>query len=784
MKRFIKKLFVALIFLGLLAGVCGTAALVGIFMGYAQKLPSVEDLKGYNPSLITRVYDVNDVLLTSFYIERREIVPLESIPVALQNAVIAVEDANFFTHRGIDPQGIMRAMMKNVMAGGIVQGGSTITQQVARAVFLSPEKKYTRKMKEAILAYRMEKLFTKDDILWLYLNHIYFGHGAYGVEAAARSYFGRHVSELTLVEFATLAGLPKAPNRYSPVRNPEAARLRLKLVLARMLEEGYVTPEEAREALDQDLDIRYRRREPSPAPYFVEHVRRYLEKQYGSDLLYRGGLHVYTTLDRELQEAAENSIVQGLRELDKRQGYRGPEDTVGLSIPGALEAFIQNRGDWPASVEEDGTYPGVVMEVKEKEALLRMASGQGILPLKNMLWVYGRAAGREPKAIDEVLSPGDIISARVVGTGEEGSLELALEQEPLVEGALMSIDLNNGNVMSMVGGYDFSRSEFNRAVQSRRQPGSAFKPLIYAAAVEQGYTPADIIIDSPIVWENKEEEAKIKKWKPENYEERFYGRTLLRTALARSRNVSTIKLLKKIGVRPVIDLAARLGVESPLAEDLSLALGSSGVTLQELTGAYAVFSTRGVYTPPVFIRYITDHWGNLMEVHQPRPRRVMEAEDAYIVNSMLQSVIQEGTGWRIKALKRPAGGKTGTTNEFIDAWFMGFTPQMATGVWVGFDDEKTLGKSETGSRAAAPIWLSFMQEAVRGRPVEVFQIPPGIIFAKIDTESGLLASPKSREVTFECFVEGTEPRETARPEKKTPTDFFRLDLDRLSSQAP
>lgn len=758
------------------------ALLLGLFYGYSRQLPSVEELKTYNPGLITRLYDINDNLLASFYIERREIVPLDNIPVQLQQAVIAVEDSNFLSHRGIDPSGILRAMLKNLMAAEIVQGGSTITQQVARAIFLTPEKKWARKIKEAILAYRLEKEFTKTDILWLYLNHIYFGHGAYGVEAAARTYFGKHVSQLNLTECAMLAGLPKAPSHYSPSARPEAARLRMKLVLTRMMEEQYITMRDFKQALEYPLTIQGPQGTAGgyhKAPYFTEHIRRYLEKHYGGDLLYKGGLRVYTTIDPHLQEIAEKQVAEGVRVVDKRRGYRGPQGSINLDEEGALENFIKGRNDWAEDLKPEGIYPAVILSVEEpQKAIARVGETEGVLPLESLNWVYVEE-NRKPENVGEVLSPGDIIQVRVSRMDDIEQPLLSLEQEPEVEGALVCMNPLNGQIMAMVGGYSFGRSQFNRAVQSRRQPGSAFKPFVYATAIENGMGPADIIVDSPIVFENPDEESKIKKWKPVNYEEHFYGPTRLREALNHSRNLSTIKLLKKIGVKPVIELARRLGIKSPLANDLSLALGSSGVTLLELTAAYSVFDNKGVYTPPMFIRYITDRRGTLLEVHQPRPRRAMDEDSACIINNMLQTVVQEGTGRRVRALRRPAGGKTGTTNEFIDAWFVGFTPQLVTGVWVGIDELQPLGKKETGSRAAAPIWLSFMKEASEGMPVEVFQVSSGVVFVRVDADSGLLASPNSREAIFEVFRRGDEPKETASPEADSPTDFFRLDLGGL-----
>ncbi len=740
----------------------GVGLLAGLFWGYGRDLPSVDDLRSYRPGLVTKVYDLNDREITGFYHERREIVPLESIPRRLKDAVISVEDVHFLAHRGIDPIGILRAMLANLTAGGMVQGGSTITQQVARAVFLTPEKKITRKIKEAILAWRLEREFSKEEILWLYLNHIYFGAGAYGVEAAARTYFGKHVSQLDLAECATLAGLPKAPSTYSPVEHPEAARARRSLVLRRMVEEGYLGREEMERAAQAPLDVVGGFRESSRASFFIEHVRRYLEATYGTDLLYRGGLRVYTTLDLGLQEAAERAIDVGVREVDRRRGYRFPQERVDLSQPGALDAWI--KGIRRLTVIY---YPA--------RATVRVASLEGTLPLKEMNWVYGEY-GRKPASVGEILRPGLVIKVRVLELGDLARPLVSLEQDPLVEGALVCLDPRDGMLRAMVGGGDFGRSQFNRAVQSRRQPGSAFKPFIYAAAIEHGMGPADVIVDSPVVFKYHDPKDELKTWKPENYEEEFTGLTRLRDALNHSRNLPTIRLLQKVGLPAVHSLASRLGIRSPLAPDLSLALGSSGVTLLELTEAYAVFANGGIHTPPIFIRYITDRRGTLLEVHQPQPGRAIDEGTAYVMTSMLQTVVEEGTGQRVKALNRVAAGKTGTTNEYLDAWFIGFIPQLVTGVWVGMDEEKPIGPKETGSKAAAPIWLSFMEEAVRGMPREIFPVPPGVTFVKVDAESGLLAAPRSKKTVFEVFRRGTEPAERARPEALPAADFQRMDV--------
>jgi penicillin-binding protein 1A len=642
-------------------------------------------------------------------------------------------------------------------------------------MFLSPEKRMTRKIKEAILAFRIEENFSKDDILGLYLNHIYLGHGAYGMQAAALTYFGKSVEELDLLECATLAGLPKAPNHYSPISNPERAMGRARHVISRMVDEGYVSAEEAARAIQGPLQLGGEKKAVGLAPYLVENVRRYLQKTYGYEGLYQGGLQAYTTIDPTLQRVAEEAVRKGLRELDKRRGYRGPAARLEQEMED-LDAHLEGRDDWPPLLESGRIYPGIVVEVKEKEAVVRSGPAEGILPLENMKWVLGRGREKKVKSVAAFLQPGDVIQVLVREVKGEGKHVFALEQEPEVEGALICQDVRTGAVLAMVGGYDFSRSQFNRATQARRQPGSAFKPLVYAAALELGKTPASIFIDSPIVYENREEEAKIRFWKPENYEEHFFGATRLRVALNHSRNVVTVKLLRDVGIREVTDLARRMGIRSPLAQDLTLALGSSGVTLQELTAAFGTFANQGVYLAPFSVVSVADREANILESHHPEALRVLDRETAYVMTSMLQTVVTDGTGWRVKALSRPIAGKTGTTNDYGDAWFLGYSPELVTGVWVGLDQRKNLGRHETGSRAAIPIWLHFMKAALAEKPATVFPIPPGIVFTKIDPATGKLAREDSTDAIFEVFREGAGPKEVARPEEPKATDFYRFDL--------
>jgi len=767
------RVLLALFTIGVLVG----AAMFGLVARYAAELPPVEVLRDYNPSLVTKVYGADGSVLGEFFVERRVIIPLSRIPKTLQDAFIAAEDAAFFEHHGLDFRAVLRATVRNVLAGGVVQGASTITQQVARNMFLSSERRLARKIKEAILAYRIEKHFTKQDILGLYLNHIYLGQGAYGVQAAALTYFGRPVDQLDLLESAVLAGLPKAPSAYSPAQHPERALKRAGYVLTRMTETGAITREQAKAA--SGLTLRLQKGGGAQrGAYFLEYVRRALEKTYGSDAVYRGGLEVRTTLDPRLQAAAEDAVRAGLREVDKRRGWRGPTKRLGTADATQIEGLIRTLDTWPVLLAAGDIVPAVVREVSEREASVRVGPGEGVLPVAEMRWVYGQGREARMKSPRQVLRAGDLLLVRVLASGGPGvRARVALEQDPDVEGALLCQDVHSGAVLAMVGGFDFTRNQFNRAVQARRQPGSAFKPFIYAAALESGtWTPASVIDDSPIEFANRVDSAKVKVWRPSNFDNEFYGPTRLREALNHSRNVVTIKLMQAVGVQKVIAAAQRMGVASPLTPDLTLALGSSSVTLQELTTAYGAIADGGVRHDPLTILSVKDRSGNMLEEHAPSAAEVLSRDSAHVLTSMLQTVVSDGTGRKVKELGRPVAGKTGTTNDFIDAWFMGFTPDLVTGVWVGLDRRESLGWQETGSRAAIPIWLSFMTAAVVERPAAVFPVPPGVVFAKIDPGHGLLASPESLDAVVEVFRAGTVPTAVAPRQPAREGDFYRFDL--------
>lgn len=643
------------------------AAMGYLFYFFLGELPSVDTLKDYRPSIATRVYADNNELIDEFFLEDRKIIKVTDLPKYVVQAFVAAEDSRFFEHKGLDFQGISRAFFKNIRAGRIVQGGSTITQQVARALYLSPEKRYVRKIKEAFLAYKIDHYLTKEEILNLYLNHIYLGHGTYGVEAAAQGYFGKSARYLTLPEAAVLAGLPKAPSAYSPFTHFDKARQRQAYVLERMEEDGYITKPDRERALNTPLALRSIKPKDKIAAYFIEHIRRYIVEKYGSDVLYKEGLEVYTTLNIEAQKAARDAVERGLSELEGRQGY------------------------------ENG----------------------------------------------------------------------------LVQGALIAMDVKTGAVKALVGGREFSKSEFNRATQSRRQPGSAFKPFIYTAAFDKGLTPSTRFVDDQIQFPDPSKPGGV--WQPKNFDGKFNGPTTLRNAIVQSRNVITIKVLQDIGVDYAASYANVMGITSPLSRNLSLALGSSGVTLLEMVRGFGVLANQGRRVTPYFITKIVDRTGHVFEENQPKVEQVIDSRIAFISSYIMQDVVESGTGRRVKSIGRPVAGKTGTTNDVRDAWFLGFTPSMITGVWVGFDQERSLGHQEVGGRAAAPIWLYFMSKALSGAPIETFPVPEGIVFVKVDPRSG--APSSGRGAIYESFLEGTTPpgavavdAEQVNPEEMLPKE--------------
>jgi len=745
------------------------AALVLALLGWIWKLsgelPDLKDLRTYAPSSITRIYDRQGDLIGEYFSERRVYVPLERMPAALIQAILSVEDSRFYSHFGIDLVRIGGAVVANLTKGGLREGGSTITQQLARTLFLSREKTFTRKIKEVLLSLKIERVLSKDRILELYLNEIYLGNGAYGVQAASQAYFGKDVDQLTLPEAAFLAGLPKAPSRYTPYTNPQAAKRRQGVVLRRMRDAGAIDWAEYQAAYAADLTFKRPHSVERDAPYFLEEVRQHLASAYGTDAVYQGGLAVYTTLDAPMQQAAEAAVRDGLRAIDKRQGWRG---VIGHLKPEEVELRLSKapRARIRTELAPGDTYEGVVLDVDPDGVSVLVEGHEGRIRRADMAWARRRLTGPDVlhdvevyRGFDPVrfLSRGDLIH---VGVRSTLPLAFTLEQIPKAQAALVALDPKTGEIRAMVGGYDFGMSQYNRALSARRQSGSAFKPIVYAAAFEKGVSPASILMDTPIVFQDP---ANGRVWKPENYEMRFYGPIPVREALVHSRNVASVKLLQQIGVPTVHKFARRVGIRSDLADDLSLGLGSSSLGVLELTRAYAVFASGGMLVEPYFIRRVADRDGEVLEAQEPDVKRAVSAETAYLISNVLEDVVARGTGRGARSLKAHIGGKTGTTNNFTDAWFVGSSPNLSVGVWVGMDDHTSLGNKETGARAALPIWTKFMKTALKELPDEPFAIPHGVVYAKVDPKTGLLAGP-DRPGTVEVFARHHKPAREVKDE--------------------
>ena len=829
-------------FLLAVGGILGLAAIgagVAFYLTILRDLPDMDRIEDYRPALASVVTDRHGERIGEFFVERRALVRLADVPHHVVRAFLAAEDSGFFEHDGIDLRSIVRAAWANFRAGGTVQGASTITQQTVKGLLLSPEQTYTRKLREIVLARDLERRFTKQEILFLYLNQIYFGQGAYGIQEAARSYFAKPVNELTVSEAALLAGLPKAPSRFSPFRNPERAEQRRVYVLNRMLEESYIDTDTHARALAEppELSAEVWREKYAAAAYFTEEVRRTLFEKLGGDVVLEGGLQIETTLDLASQQIAVDAVQSGLETLDRRQGFRGPlrqvaaetldDEIANLAVTNALVGDDDAPAPSLAERLAEGALEGVVIDVSRKQARATVAFGPEIeahVALDDVSWA------RKPnpdvravpvKRIDEVFQVGDVarfVRVEATADDEDEPLRVTLDQKPIVQGGLFSLDVATGDVIAMVGGYDFADSQFNRVTQARRQPGSAFKPLVYGAALahrseeRNRYTPASIIHDRPKVYRDYKTGL---VWKPKNYGREFYGPITLRRALAKSINTAAVHLCDEVGVGNVIRYARRLGIESPLEPSLGLALGTSGVSLLELTRSYAVFAAQGRQVAPRFIRRVTDRDGNVLlenltfgenvfdeepaeeEIpdvasgpeslerapalpEDPNAVQLIPREEAYLMANMLQAVVTEGTGRRVAKLGRPLAGKTGTTNDQADAWFVGFSPEIATGVWVGHDEIQFLGAGETGGRAAAPIWIDYMGQVLESKPKRDFALPPGIVFARIDRATGLLASEQSQDTVFQPFEAGTEPTETAATRRTNSEALRNLREDSLS----
>jgi penicillin-binding protein 1A len=735
-------------------------SLFGYFLTF--DIPEVRHLQDWKPPVVTTVYGIDGQILYQFGSEKRIVIGLDQIPKEFLNGLIATEDSRFYHHVGIDVVGIGRALATDLIHLKMAQGASTLTQQLARSLFLKSEKTMRRKLQEMLLALQIEKSFTKNEILTFYCNQVYMGHGRYGVEAAARFYFGKPAKDMTLEEAALLAGLVQRPEAYSPIKAPERARSRRNHVLNRMVDEAMLDPAAAEAAAAQDVVVARQPDEDNIAPYFVEEVRRYLDARYGEEALYKEGLEVHTTLDPAMQRAANDAIFEGLRVLDKRQGFR-PIATNVLAQGGDLAAYVHPGWSKPPVIGH--LRYGLVTEVSRKAATVQLGGWTAQLDLDAIDWT-------KKSSLTQVLKVGDVAPFLVLSSDDtHKQLKVKLDQEPLVEGALIAIDPPTGEIRALVGGWDFNRSEFDRAVQSYRQAGSAFKPFVYSAALDSGRTLADTIFDEPTVFVDP---ATGDEYQPNNYYRKYYGITTLREALEESRNIVAVKLLNEVGYGRTIEIARRMGISSPLRPYPSMALGTMEVSLIDLATAYSVFPNQGVRVEPHFIRYVADRDNRMREEAKPKVTEALKADVAYVMTYLLEGVTESGTGAAAaRALNRPVAGKTGTTDDLADAWFMGFSPSLVAGVWVGFDQKKTLGERETGAHAALPIWIDFMKAAHAGKPPETFTRPANIVYVPIDRHTGLRATVESNctDTFLEAFVEGTEPSETC-----SAIEHFRVSL--------
>ena len=772
--RFFGLLFAA----GTIIFVAAIAAAAGLLWHYSQSLPDYSQLQDYEPAVMTRVHASDGSLLAEYARERRLYIPIQAVPKLVTHAFVAAEDKNFYEHGGIDFSGIARAATLYIQqygSGRRPQGASTITQQVAKNFLLTNELSFARKIKEALLAMKIERAFSKERILELYLNEIYLGMGAYGVAAASLLYFDKSVHELSVAEAAYLAALPKAPNNYHPFRQRERALERRNYVLDRMAEDHYITAQEAEKAKKEPLKIT-----PRPtgahifaAEYFAEEVRRYIYDNFTEKKLYEGGLSVRTTLDPKMQVLARKVLVDGFVNFDEQRGYRGAAQK------------IDPTGDWGVKLAEvkalSDVAPwrlAVVLEADDASARVGLQPGRepggalskeretGTIALEGMKWA--KARGKTPAKVSQVLSPGDVVYVEPLGGGQ-----FRLRQVPEVSGAIVAMDPQTGRVLAMAGGFSYDQSQFNRATQALRQPGSSFKPLVYAAALDNGYTPSTVVLDAPI-----EIDTGTGIWAPENYTRKYYGPSTLRFGIEQSRNVMTVRLAQDIGMPLIGEYAKRFGIYDNLPPYLSFALGAGETTLLRMVGAYAMFDNGGRKIQPTLIDRIQDRYGHTIYKHDSREcrgcdadkwadqseptlidkrERVLDPMTAYQITSIMEGVVQRGTATVVKEVGKPIAGKTGTTNDEKDAWFIGFSPDLVVGVYLGYDKPRHLGRGATGGVLAAPIVRDFMKVALADKPAVPFRVPPGIKLIRVDPRSGMRAGPGDQRVILEAFKPGTAP---------------------------
>jgi penicillin-binding protein 1A len=746
----VRQAGVAMLFIA--AALAGTLA--GVLFAYADDLPQISALDDYVPNTITRVIGKDGSVIGEFATERRVVIGYQDIPVRLRQAILAAEDAQFFEHVGLSAQRILLTLIKDVMERRLAAGASTLTQQLTRKLFLNDEKTWERKIKEALLAIQIEKRYTKEEIFTFYCNQMYFGHGAYGVEAASQLYFRKPAKELTLEEAALIAGILQGNVRQSPYVNPEAARRRRNYALERMAEEGFISREEADAAEQKPIVTRGEPgQETSIAPYFLEEVRKYLEAKYGAKALYENGLTVRTSLDPELQRAANAAVDHGLRQVARRRGaWRKPARNI-LAEGHSLDGYKSDR--WSRTIAEGDIVPAIVMSVDPRDqrdgaARVRFGAYSADLTKASYQWT------RRTHAAD-LVQPGDLIEIRVTKFGEGGKAPVVtLEQQPMVEGALVAIDNHTGQIVSMVGGFSFARSKFNRATQAYRQMGSTFKPFLYTAAIDRGLTPSTMLVDTPASFDAG---AGQPPYTPHNYDGKYYGPVTLRSALEQSRNVPAVRVMEMLGPRQVVAYAKKFGFPEDFPPYLSTALGAAESTLLEVTSAYSAFPNHGIRLQPYQIVSVLDREGNLLEDHRPVPRDAIRADTAFVMTNLLRGVVQRGTAAAANALDWPLAGKTGTVDEYSDAWFVGFDPNITVGVWVGYDEKKPIGSGETGAVTALPIWIDFMKTyiAVRGDRENAprFEPPGNIIFMPVNSETGEAVDDEGG--ISEAFISGTQP---------------------------
>jgi penicillin-binding protein 1A len=692
----------------LLSGLVGATA--GLLLVYSTNLPQVEQLEHYRPSSTTELYDDQGRIIGSFALQRRVVSSYDDFPPVLRDALVSIEDKDFYRHSGIDVWRIVGAAYRDVESAGKVQGASTLTMQLARNLFLSPDRSFHRKIQEALLAIQIERRFTKQQIFTLYANQIYLGHGVYGFEAASEFYFSKPARQLSLEQAALLVGLPKSGLYYSPIAHPDRALKRRNLVINSMLEDGKITAPQADAARNQPLQLNLAHDPNSLAPYFVEEIRRYLEAKYGTDQVHQGGLRVYTSLNTDLQRAANHAVRDGLAAYERRHGWKGHLQNV---LTGEATLANYQHPDWDDDPGVDDYVHALVTMVSPAAAAIQFGRHAASLAPADVAWTQHK--------LPDVMKAGDVVYVKILSFNPESKARVSLEQDSGAQGSLLAIDNASGEIKAMVGGRDFNASKFNRVTQAQRQVGSSFKPYVYTADIDRGAMPEDTIVDGPTTFQTASG-----PYTPHNYEDNFEGTITLRRALAQSRNIPALKVAESLGIKTVIDYAHRFGITSNIPAYLPVAVGAADLTLFEQTSAYSVFPNDGVRITPRYITKVTDYEGRVLEEDYPEVKDVISARTARIMTSMLREVVLHGTGIAAAAMKYPLAGKTGTTNDFTDAWFVGFSPAMTCGVWVGYDERKSLGPKETGARAALPVWMDFMKVALAGKDPGDFQPPPEV----------------------------------------------------------